>query len=465
MTRDTALAQAADYFDSGSFLTDLRRRVAHPTESQKAGNGTALRTYLEEEMTPAVRRLGCVSRVVPNPVKGGGPFLIAHRHEGDDLPTLLTYGHGDVVDGQAERWRPGLEPWRLVVEDDRWYGRGTADNKGQHTVNLAALEHVLRARGGRLGFNLKVLVETGEETGSPGLRELCRELGDELAADALIASDGPRVAADRPTLFLGSRGAVNFRLRVRLRDGAHHSGNWGGALRNPATVLASALASMVDAGGRILVEGLRPQSLPEPVRRALDGIPVGGAPGDPEVDADWGEPGLTPTERVIGWNTLEVLAFTAGDSAAPVNAIPGSASADLQLRFVVGTDGAGVARIVREHLDAHGLSVVEVEPGPHAPATRLSPEDPWVTWTTESVRRTTGKAPAILPNLGGTLPNDAFADILGLPTVWVPHSYPACAQHAPDEHFLAPLGREALHIMTGLLWDLGDPLPEGCRTR
>ncbi len=68
---------------------------------------------------------------------------------------------------------------------------------------------------------------------------------------------------------------------------------------------------------------------------------------------------------------------------------------------------------------------------------------------------TAGRAPAILPNLGGSLPNDCFADVLGLPTVWVPHSYPACSQHAPNEHLLGSVAREGLAIMTGIFWDLG----------
>jgi acetylornithine deacetylase/succinyl-diaminopimelate desuccinylase-like protein len=178
----------------------------------------------------------------------------------------------------------------VTVEGDRWYGRGTADNKGQHTINLAALEHVLAARSGRLAFNLKVLIETSEESGSPGLSEFCaRDVGD-----LLIASDGPRVAAGRPTVFLGSRGSAGFTLRVRLRERSYHSGNWGGLLRNPATVLASAVAVLVDGQGRILVPGLRSPLLPATVRAALVTIPVGGEPGDPDVDQDWGEPGLPP---------------------------------------------------------------------------------------------------------------------------------------------------------------------------
>jgi acetylornithine deacetylase/succinyl-diaminopimelate desuccinylase-like protein len=455
VTRDSAIQAAADLYDSGTFLGDLRRRVAFRTESQEPESTPLLRAYLTDEITPALNELGFTCRVVENPVARAGPFLVAHREEDPARPTVLTYGHGDVVRGYDAQWREGLSPWRVSVDGDHWYGRGTADNKGQHSVNLAALKAVLDARGGKLGFNLKLLFETGEEMGSPGLHAICAELRDELAADLLIASDGPRLAATRPTLFLGSRGLVNFKLRLACRDGGHHSGNWGGLLRNPGVVLANAIASMVDENGRILVEGLRPPDIPAAVRRALASITVGGNPGEPEVDADYGEPGLTPTERVFGWNNLEVLAFRTGNPEKPVNAIPPHAFAFMQLRFVVGTDWERLEEIVRRHLDDHGFERVELEVDRGAPATRVDPDNAWVQWALRSMQETTGQTPVLLPNLGGTLPNDVFAQTLGMPTLWVPHSYPGCSQHAPDEHLLGSVAREGLRIMAGLFWDLG----------
>jgi len=216
VTRSAAISQATAQYDSGAFLDTLNRRVAYKTESQEADSGDVLHSYLADEMTPALAALGFTSRIVPNPVPGGGPFLIAQRHESDDVPTVLTYGHGDVVRGYDAQWRDGLKPWEIVVEGDRWYGRGTADNKGQHTINLSALAEVLALRGGKLGYNVKMIVEMGEEMGSPGLHAICEQLRDELRADVLIASDGPRLAAQRPTVFLGSRGLVNFKLSLNL---------------------------------------------------------------------------------------------------------------------------------------------------------------------------------------------------------------------------------------------------------
>ena len=286
MTRQNAIERAADHYASGRFRSDLARRLAVPTESQNEKRSAELGAYLREQIVPDLDALGFSSEIVENPLAGFGPFLIAERREGADLPTVLIYGHGDVVPGQEGAWREGLDPWTLVVEGERWYGRGTVDNKGQHSINIAALAAVMAARGGRLGFNAKLLIEMAEENGSPGLRDLARAHSQRLAADVLIASDGPRIAADRPTVFLGSRGAINFELSIELREGGHHSGNWGGLLANPGTILASAIASMVDSRGRILVDALRPPPISEEVRGALAGVAPGGGPDDPEIDAD-----------------------------------------------------------------------------------------------------------------------------------------------------------------------------------
>jgi acetylornithine deacetylase/succinyl-diaminopimelate desuccinylase-like protein len=141
-----------------------------------------------------------------------------------------------------------------------------------------------------------------------------------------------------------------------------------------------------------------------------------------------------------------------------MNAIPGRAEAHCQLRFVVGTEVDDVLPALRRHLERHGFGAIVVTPSPEPVmhATRLDVDNPWVGLTASSLERTTGKKPAILPNLGGSLPNDTFSEILGLPTVWIPHSYAGCSQHAPDEHALAPILREGLGLMTGLFWDVGD---------
>lgn len=448
---DTALAE----FDSGAFKAKLARRIALPTESQNPERKAALQAYLDEEMVPEFKAMGFKTSILPNPNPDHGPFLLAERIEDKSLPTVLGYGHGDVIRGMDARWSKGLSPWTLTERGDRWYGRGVADNKGQHAVNMAAMAAVLKAKG-KLGFNARYLIEMGEEMGSPGLRELCKTHKGKLKADLLVASDGPRLSASRPTIFLGARGGFNFDMWIDAREGGHHSGNWGGLISNPAIELAHAIACLVGPTGQIRVPEFVPNGIPESVRAALADLEVTSQDGGPPLEPWWGEPGLSQAEKVFGWCNLEVLAMTSGTPEAPVNAIPPRAWARLQLRFVVGVDTSDMFGTLRRFLDRHGFSRVQIGPSRDEMfvATRLDPAHPYVQFAAKSLAATHGAKPAILPNLGGSLPNDIFTDILGLPTIWVPHSYPACSQHAPDEHLPKHILREGLALMAGLYSDL-----------
>lgn len=233
------------------------------------------------------------------------------------MPTIFAYGHGDVQRGLDGDWKDDLSPWALTEIGERWYGRGVADNKGQHTINIAALEAVLAARG-KLGFSGKYLFKMGEEAGSPGPRELCETHKNLLAENVLIASDGPRLNAERPTVFLGSRGGLSFDMSITGRDGGHHSGNWGGLLSDPAIQLAHAISTIVSPTGQIRIHEWVPNELPEAVRRVLADCEVDGGPDGPAIDPDWGEPRLTPAEQVFGWCSFYVLAMKAGNPETPV---------------------------------------------------------------------------------------------------------------------------------------------------
>ena len=461
-SRAGAMARARAYVESGAFEADLARRVAFKTESQKLPDSLPqLRAYLDAEMVPAFDRLGFATQVYDNPLPGQGPVLLATRIEDARLPTVIGYGHGDVIRGLEDQWTKGKGPWLTARDGDRLYGRGTADNKGQHTINMAALEAVKSERGGELNFNAKFIIEMGEETGSKGLAELVAQHKSAFAADVLIASDGPRVKPERPTLSLGCRGALNFDLVCDLREGAHHSGNWGGLIANPGIILAHALASITGAQGELLVKALQAPPMSAAVREALADVEVDAGANGPSIDAWWGEPGQTPAQRVYASNVFNVLAFTTGTPGRPVNAIPPKAVANCQLRFVAGTDMRAIIPALQHHLDACGLGAVKVTPPPGSnsggfAATRTEPDHPWVQFIAASLQRTGNSKPALIPQTGGSICNDVFTDILGMPTIWLPHSYAACSQHAPDEHLLLPLARSAIELMAGVYWDIGE---------
>lgn len=453
--REAILSRAEAYFDDGRFLADLTRLVAIRSESQDPSRALHLMEYLTDAIEPMLREMQFHTEIFDNPLPGGAPLLVASRMEDPALPTILIYGHGDVCNPQDGFWRQGLSPFEVVVEGDRIYGRGTADNKVQHLINFRALGFLLAERG-KLGFNAKVIVEMSEETGSAGLRDFFRANRELLKADVLIASDGPRLQADTATVFMGSRGAMNFELVADFREGAYHSGNFGGLIADPAIVLAHAIASITDARGQINIREWWPTSLTSDVRQALAGLPMGS--DGPPVEENWGEAGLTPAERAFGWNSFAVLAMTSGVPDCPVNAISGVARATCQLRFVVGTEPEDILPALRRHLDAHGFARVDVGATRSEAfrATRVSPDHPWVRLVTGSLERTEGKKPHVLPNLAGSLPNDAFSEILGLPTVWVPHSYGGCCQHAPNEHVLGSLSKSALRNMAGIFADIAE---------
>ena len=461
MSRTAAIDRALAYYDDepAGYFGDLAELVAVPTESQNPARLPELTRYLEVPIATRLEKLGYRCRIYENPLPGCGPVLLATRIEEERQPTFIGYGHGDVMLGMEGRWDASRDPWQLTFEGERVYGRGVADNKGQHLLHMAAIEHVLATRG-RLGFNHKFLIEMGEENGSKGLNEIVEAHKTEFAADGFFASDGPRTELAKPNITLGNRGCCNFTLSVDLRQGGHHSGNWGGLLANPGIILAHAIASIVDPKGRILVEGWRPK-IPPPVREVLAGINREAGPTAPPIDDAWGEPGLSHIEKVVAFNTFEVLAFETGNPSAPVNAVPPRARAVCQLRYVDGTNEAGIIERVTEHLAVRGFAEVTVGPPPASNngrfyASRTDPRHPFAQWVKGAVERSSNHACGVLPNGGGSNMTYILQYIVGMPCVWLPLSYAGCSQHAPNEHMLRPLMRDGMRHVTGIYWDLGD---------
>ena len=449
--KEKAVQHATQYFDKGYFKKDLAELISVKTESQN--NECNLENYYDQNIIPMLVKMGFKCKVMENPLSKANIILFAERIENAEFSTILTYGHGDVVLGQDSCWDNGLSPYKLIEKDNRYYGRGTADNKGQHLINIKALNSLLLVQK-KLGFNFKILFEMGEEIGSPGLKAFCQQNKELLKADVFIASDGPRISQKIPTIFTGSRGGINFDLSVNLRDNAHHSGNFGGILKDPSIILSHAIASITDARGQINIPEWLPTSLTPDIKEILAKLPLVDAGFD--LDPDWGQKELTMTERVFGWNSFSVLAMLSGEPEAPLNAISGHARSTCQLRFVVGTDVNKIIPALRNHLNSFGFEDVNIHESEMIPfpATRLEMNNSWLSLITKSLENSMGGKIDLLPNLGGSLPNDSFSEILELPTIWIPHSYAGCAQHSPNEHLSVPLARQALVCMTALFADL-----------
>ncbi len=460
MSRESAIAAALSHFDSGGFKTKLAELVAIPSTSQDPAFAADVHRYLGEGITPWLQRMGFSTTIHPNPLQGFGPILTAERIEDPSLPTILTYGHGDTVRGIDEQWDAGLKPWVLTEVGDHWYGRGTADNKGQHALVLSALEAVLNTRG-KLGFNVKMVLEMSEERGSQGLRPFIAAHADLLKADVLIASDGPRMTPSTPTIMTGTRGIWQFNLVLDVRPGGVHSGNWGGMTIDPAIVLSHAIASIADRHGKILVRDWLPgqgdhNGIPASVRAALKGCEMQ-SEESAEVNPEWGEPGLSSAEKVYAWASFIVLAMVSGKPEAPLNAVAPNARATCHIRYTVDSDTTIFEQALRRHLDEAGFPEVRIEAeGVRMEASRTDPANPWVKRVQASMARTLNKPAQVVPNGGGGLPGDVFVDHLGVPLVWIPLSYNGCKQHGPNEHLLIPAAREGIAAYAGIWWDLGE---------
>ena len=452
---DQALENSQNWFANGEFFNKLSSLVNIVTDSRNALSVEGLISYYTDGLSDILAELGLHTEIIDNPIKDRPPFLIGTRIESSELNTILLYGHGDTVPLQEGQWFEKIIPNELKIIDDKIYGRGVADNKGQHLINLLALLSVLKIRK-KLGFNLKIVFEMGEEIGSPGLFDLCEHYKDYFESDVLIASDGPRVAVDVPTVFLGSRGAINFELEVKYREGAHHSGNWGGVLRDPGVRLSHALTMITDKYGKILIENWKPTSLSTEVRNRLQSLPATSSETR-EVDENWGEPGLSSNEKLFGWNSFSILALKSGDIDVPVNAIQPSAKALCQLRFVVGTDTNEVISSLRNHLDQNGFNDIKIitENATNFEASRTNLDNIWLEKVEQILEKFHQGKIHVIPNLAGSLPNNCFTDILGIPTIWIPHSYKECSQHAPNEHVPIKLLKNSLLLMTDLYWHLG----------
>ena len=369
----------------------------------------------------------------------GHPLAVGRHRAGPDAPTLLVYGHYDVQPAEPlDEWRsPPFEP---EVREGRIWGRGAADDKSQVFLQIAAAEAAL-ATGG-LPVNLILLFEGEEEIGSPSLVPHVREHAEALAADHVLIADSMMFAADRPSLIFGMRGIAYFEIEVRIGSTDLHSGQYGGAVANPALALAEVLATLKDGEGRVAIDGFYDDVVmpPDSVLEAWRGLgfdedafrgTAGGA-------ALAGEAGYTTPERLWVRPALDVNGLVAGYTGpGKKTVLPARALAKLSTRLVPEQDPARVAELLRRHVASVAPEGVEVEvrtlqenrpwrDDPDAPLFRAASRALAASFGVEPVRVTHGGTLPIAPEL---------RDILAAPVAVMGFALPGANMHAPNEWF------------------------------
>ncbi len=418
-----------------SYVTELRDFLAIPSISalpDRAADVVRCAEWAADEM----RRIGLESvEVIATP---GHPVVYGEWCHAAGAPTILFYGHYDVqpVD-PVDLWEsPPFEP---TVREGELYARGAADDKGQVFMHFKAIEAHLKTAG-RLPVNIKVVIEGEEEIGSVNLDRFVRDHRSRLAADVIVISDSAMFDRGVPSICYALRGLVYYQIDLRGTTSDLHSGLFGGAVANPAMVLAQILAQMKDRGGRIRIPGFydRVRPLSDEERTAWAGLPFNEKKYRQDLGAPRlaGESGYSVLERVWARPTFEVnglLSGFTGDGSKTV--IPALAMAKVSMRLVPDQDPGEIAQQFETYIRKVAPKTVTLT------LTRMHGGKPWITSydnpfvraAARAIERGFGTAPVFCRE-GGSIPVvSTFYEELGVPAVLFGVGLPDENAHAPNE--------------------------------
>lgn len=370
----------------------------------------------------------------------GHPVVYAEKIIDATLPTVLVYGHYDVQPPDPlEEWKtPPFEP---TIRDEQIYARGATDDKGQVYMHIKAFEAMVATNS--LPCNVKFLIEGEEELGSPSLEAFCRTHKKLLAADAVLASDTAIISKTVPSIETGLRGLCYFEVTVEALSHDLHSGIYGGAVPNPATILARMIASLHNAKGKVTIPHFYDDvaTVSKAERAKMNARPHSDAAYRREVGAKAleGEVGYTTIERTTIRPTLEVNGIWGGFTGTGSKTIvPARAHAKISTRLVPNQSPEKMAKLVMQHLKRSAPPSVTVT------VRQLDGVGkPYVTPTDSAVYRaaaaamkeTFGKEP-IPTRSGGSIPVICmFDEVLGTKSALMGFGFESDGLHSPNEHF------------------------------
>jgi len=387
-------------------------------------------------------------------------------------PTLKERRSGAAsVDGNPGDWT--AIPWERLYEDPdpewRMFARSASDSKGPIAQFLSAIS-VLDGAGVRPDFNLKVIIDTEEEMGSPHLGEAVERYRDRLAADMLVIFDGPPHVSGKPTLTFGARGIATVTLTTYGPRVAQHSGHWGNYVPNPVFGLARVLASMKDEDGRVTLPGFYDGVEIDPATRAiLEAVPD-------DIETLHAQMGIAAGERVaatpqeaIQYPSLNVRGMRAawvGSESRTI--IPPQAVAEIDVRLVLESDPDRLLGMIRAHIESLGYHVVtgrdptdeerarysrliRFESDISYRAFRTAFDSETGRWLTSAYERLFGETPILIRTGGGSIPISPFVTTLGVPAVQVGTVNPDNNQHSPNENLRVFDFLRGIRIMAAVL--------------
>jgi acetylornithine deacetylase/succinyl-diaminopimelate desuccinylase-like protein len=373
----------------------------------------------------------------------GNPIVYASWRRAVDLPTLIIYGHYDVLPGEPiAQWH--TPPFIPIVKGLNLYARGAADDKGQLFCHVKALESYLRTSHA-LPVNVKCIFEGEEEIGSIHLLPFIERNKRALHADAAVISDTKMLAPGRPAIGYAQRGGLRAELQVQGPRQELHSGSFGGAVLNPVQAACEIIAALHDHRGRIAIPGfyddVRDWGEKERSYMARTGPSDQKILHEAGVEHRWGEPGYTLYERTTIRPALTINGISGGHAGPGVKGvIPARAVVKLSFRLVPDQDPERIAQLFRKYvarIAPRGVRVSVTTSSPVSPAL-VDRRHPAVRTAAYAYKRGFGAFPVFLRS-GGSIPVvSALKQHLGIPTVLMGFGLPDDRIHAPNEKFRLP---------------------------
>ncbi|NUK23522.1 dipeptidase [Streptomyces lunaelactis] len=421
-----------------AFLDDLADWLRIPSVSAQPDHAADVRRSADW-LAAKLKETGFpVTEVWPTP---GAPAVFAEWPSGDpDAPTVLVYGHHDVQPAAREDgWH--TDPFEPQIIDGRMYGRGAADDKGQvffHTLGVRA--HLAVTGRTAPAVNLKLLIEGEEESGSPNFRALVEPNAARLAAHTVIVSDTGMWSETTPTVCTGMRGLADCEIELYGPDQDIHSGSFGGAVPNPATVAARLVAALHDADEQVTIpgfyDGIAPLTVAE--RELFAELPFDEASwlNTAKSHGTLGEAGYSTLERVWARPTAELNGIGGGyQGPGGKTIIPSSAQLKLTFRLVAGQDPDKVERAITDWVEARVPAGIRHELSFGA-STRpcLTPLDhPALQSVVRAMSRAFDGQKIRFTREGGSGPAADLQDVLDAPVLFLGISVPSDGWHGPNE--------------------------------
>jgi len=369
----------------------------------------------------------------------GHPVVYGEKITDPSAPTILVYGHYDVQPPDPlELWHTA--PFEPVVREGKIYARGSSDDKGQMFMHVKAVETLVRTTG--LPCNVKFMIEGEEEVGSDHLGIFLKERKQSLQADIVLISDTSMISMEHPSIEVGLRGLAYMEVEVTGPSRDLHSGVYGGAVANPATMLCGMIASLHDQDNHVTIPGFYEgvEELSATQRKELNQAPFVEKEyrEDLGVTTLWGEKGYTTLERTGIRPTLEVNGIWGGYTGeGSKTVIPAVAHAKISMRLVPGQNSKKIARLFTDHLQRIAPAGVQVKVTElHGGEPVVTPLDsPGYLAARRAIEAVFGKAP-IPTRGGGSIPIVAlFREVLGIDSVLMGFGLDSDNLHSPNEKF------------------------------